>query len=415
MPRTIELQEHRIGLVSPAMLTEDEGTVLFQNFGDRIDVQFPSPRTDGRWALASRGFVGALSVGQDMTIVIRPKLPVANIARMLQCAYDLPLETFPELVPCHTVPDLYEQLVRALLLRVRGILRQGIHQRYRRSECDLAAARGRIRIADHLRRPARLSLPCAYEERTPDVVENRVLLWTLDRVLHANLADNDLQHAARSAHRELQSTVALVPFDPRAVDAIVYDRLTMRYEQAHRLCRLLLEAAGPVPEEGTSRSVPFLLDMPRLFERFVARWLAVMLPSEFELRTQERNFVGDSDQVEFLIDLVIYELGGGPLCVLDTKYKTDGAPSASDVAQVGYYALLKRCPLAGLVYPRRVPQEWQGASGTVATFRTTFDLAAEINSAGGRFLEDLERRLRSLGTQSSHYDVQAIANARAMA
>jgi 5-methylcytosine-specific restriction enzyme subunit McrC len=396
MSRTIELEEHRTGLVPPSVLAEHEGAALFRNFGDRIDVQFPSPRTGGLWALTSRGFVGALAIGLDTTVVIRPKLPVANVARMLQHAYDLPVETFPEVVPCHTVPDLYEQLVRVFLVRVRGILRQGIHQRYRRTQRDLAAARGRIRVADHLRRPVRLSLPCTYEERTPDVIENRVLLWTLDRVLRANLADNDLQHAARSAYRELQSSVTLVPFTSQSVDTIGYDRLTMRYEQAHRLCRLLLEAAGPVPEQGMARTVPFLLDMPRLFERFVARWLAEMLPSDFELRAQERNVVGDANQVEFLIDLVLYDRGGRALCVLDTKYKTDGAPSASDVAQVGYYALLKGCPLAGLVYPRRVPQEWQGASGTVATFRATFDLATEMGAAGARFLADLEGRLRSL-------------------
>lgn len=368
--------------------------MLFRTFRDRLDVQFPSPRTGGLWALTSRGFVGALAVGRDATLVIRPKLPIANLARMLQCAYDLPLYTFPQLAMCRTVPDLYEQLVRALLTRVRGILRKGIHQRYRSTRRDMTAVRGRVRVEEHLRQPARLALPCSFEERTPDVIENRVLLWTLNKVLRTGLADDDLQRDARSAHRELQSNVELSAMRPEDIDAIAYDRLTQRYQEAHRLCRLLLDAAGPLPENGAVRTVPFLLDMPKLFERFVARWLSANLPPNLELRTQERNAVGDADQVEFVIDLVLYERDGGPVCVLDTKYKTDGMPAANDVAQVGYYALLKGCAQAGLVYPRSMQREWGGASGPVETFRATFDLAVDIEVAGEKFLASLLPRLR---------------------
>src|SRR5687768_14838331 len=137
MQRTIEIAEHRTGLVSSALLSQEEGTALFQMFGDKIDVQFPSPRTEGRWALTSRGFAGALALGPEATLIIKPKLPIANVARMLQRAYDLPLHTFPRLASCQTVPDLYEQLVRVLLAKVRAILRQGIHQRYRAATREL--------------------------------------------------------------------------------------------------------------------------------------------------------------------------------------------------------------------------------------------------------------------------------------
>ncbi len=385
MPRTIELEEHRTGYVETAHLSEEEGTTLFRSFGDRLDVQFPSPRTAGRWEITSRGYVGALSLGADATLVIRPKVPIANLARMLQCVYDLPLHTFPQLALCRTVPDLYEQLVRALLARVSGILRKGIHHRYCSTMRDMAAVRGRVRIAEHLRRPSRITVPCAFDERTPDVV---------DRVLRAGLSDDDLQREARSAYRELQSRVGLVPARPEDIDAIAYDRLTARYQEAHRLCRLLLEGAGPIPDGGRDRTVPFLLDMPRLFERFVARWLATNLPPEIQLRAQERNVVGEAEQVEFIIDLVLYDSNGVPLCVLDTKYKTHGAPAANDVAQVGYYALLKGSPLAGLVYPRPVQREWRGSSGRVRTFRSTFDISGDIERAGEEFVGRLQSLLR---------------------
>jgi len=401
MPRTIELEEHIPARVAPALLSEAEGAALLRVFGEKFDVQFPSVRTGGFWILTSKGYVGIVTISHDLTVVIRPKLPVANIGRMLQYAYDLPVQVLPGLATCRAVPDVFEQLIRALLDRVQRILRQGIHHRYVRAERFLGAVRGRVLAEAQLRRPARLELPCAFEERTPDVLENRVLLWTLDRALRAGVADDRLQGDIRRARLELLSRVALVRVGVEQLDAITYDRLTQRYRDAHVICRLLLEGAGPGTEQGGARTPPFLLDMPRLFERFVARWLAEHLPPGISLRAQERHSVGDHPRVDFSIDLVLQTAGGSPVCVLDTKYKLHRVPAADDVAQIGFYALLEGCRLAGLVYPQPVSREWCGVAGGVEAFRTTFDLGGDIEAAGERFMTALLLRLDSGATQGA--------------
>lgn len=392
MTAQLELQEHRSKRVPARLLSQEAGEALHRSFGKYVDVEFPSPRTGYEWSLTSKGWVGTIVAG-NTAITIRPKLPVANIARMLWLAYDLPMETYAGMASCTALRELYEQLVRALLERVRRLLRQGIHHRYQAMEEELPVVRGRIVIPQQLRRPANLRVPCRFDVRTADISENRVLAWTLERLLRGALVRPELRSELRATYRQLVAVVTAQEVRATDILRIRYDRLTERYRQAHTICRLLLDSSAPTPERGDEDVVPFLINMPQLFESFVSRWLSRHLPHDLEVKAQERSAVGEFDRVEFYIDLVIYERSGPALCVLDTKYKDIDAPIAQDVAQVGYYALLKGCPLAGLVLPVPTSREWQGASGVVRTFRTTFDLSADMEVAGHQFLKDLMQRL----------------------
>ena len=86
---------------------------------------------------------------------------------------------------------------------------------------------------------------------------------------------------------------------------------------------------------GDRKMLPFLIDMARLYEIFVAEWLKVHLPYPFKLRSQERVIIGPDKAVRFDIDLVIYDVEtGGARFVLDTKYKKSLKPASEDIAQV---------------------------------------------------------------------------------
>lgn len=394
MTAPLELSEHRIARFPAAALTEEQGLLLHERYGKYLDVRFPSLGTQRQWEITSQGWAGAFSVGGGTTLVVRPKVPVANLARMLVYAYDLELRTFDALVACRTIPELYDQLALLLARRTLALLRQGAHQSYEGTRERREAARGRLSVADSVRRPASTALTWVYSRRTADVLENRILLWTLDRILRSGLCSPPVRSTVHETYRQLLGGVSLEPVRASDCDRVRYDRLSERYRPAHALCRLFLETAGPVAERGDAITVPFLLHMPALFERFVAEWLRRSLPAHLSIQKQERSVVGDRSTVEFIIDLVLYERASGrPLCVLDTKYKDALAPAAGDVAQVGYYALLKGCLLAGLVYPVPVATEWSGRSGPVEIFRLTFDTSGDLEAGGQRLLGSLLGRV----------------------
>ena len=65
--------------------------------------------------------------------------------------------------------------------------------------------------------------------------------------------------------------------------------------------------------------------MPRLFERFVAKWLSQNLPQEWKIKTQERVVVGNSSELVFQIDIVLYnKIPGKTPCGLRHKIQKKG-------------------------------------------------------------------------------------------
>ena len=395
MSRTLELREHEPLLLLAEHLTSAHGESILQRYGKQIDVEFPTPRTRNRWRLTSQGWVGAFRVDAETTLVVTPKVPVNNLGRMLLYAYDLPINTFAGLVNCSTMVELYNQLARILAREILGLLRQGLYQSYQPLAEDRSAIRGRIDVDRLSRSGPRPVVRCRFSNRTADVSENQLLLWTVSRVLRSGLCSDDVQRELRECYRHVSGVVSLVPITSSKLN-IRYNRLSERYKVAHALCRLFLETGGPVPGQGDVATVPFLLEMPRLFETFVAHWLRSHCGNRYRIESQERSIVGDNRRLDFYIDIVLYDRAiGKAVCVLDTKYKNAEAPSTDDVSQVSSYALLKECDHAGLVYPTGVTGGWEGQLGRVRTFRATFDIGRNLDTAGAEFLSALTRRIGS--------------------
>ena len=136
--------------------------------------------------------------------------------------------------------------------------------------------------------------------------------------------------------------------------------------------------------------LPFLVDMARLYERFVAEWLKSHLPPEWRLAIQERVDLGRANALHFEIDLVLYAAETGrPVCVLDTKYKTAADPAPADLHQMISYAHTKGCPEAILVYPAPLAQPFDEVIRGIRVRSLTFALAGELEQAGQEFLQAL--------------------------
>ena len=133
---------------------------------------------------------------------------------------------------------------------------------------------------------------------------------------------------------------------------------------------------------------PFLVPMARLFELLVAEWLRAHLPLRYRLETQESVHFGESRELRFQIDLVLYDTEiGKPIAVLDTKYKATERPSERDVQQVVAYAESKSCRKAVLVYPAQTPSDVR--VGGIRVRSLAFRLAEDFEEGGPRFVKNL--------------------------
>jgi 5-methylcytosine-specific restriction enzyme subunit McrC len=263
-------------------------------------------------------------------------------------------------------------------------------------------------------------LLCHYRAQTADLEENRILAWTLFSIARCPLSLERCQPIVRQAYHALEDMVTLHPYSAADCIGRRYDRLNADYAVLHALCRFFLEGMGPSHDKGVHLMVPFLVDMERLFELFVAQWLRRHLPTHIKLQEQQRVPLSGNGNLSFNIDLVLSDRASSRvLTVLDTKYKRSSQPSAEDVAQVVAYAQAQGCQEAVLVYPvpvhsvpvYRLPgtisdnaafqrnaasAPTAGASqpitarvGNIRVRSLTFSLDADLERAGHSFIENL--------------------------
>jgi len=158
----------------------------------------------------------------------------------------------------------------------------------------------------------------------------------------------------------------------------------------HALCRFFLEHSGPSHERGDRRMLPFLIDMGRLFELFVAEWLEAHLPAGFSLQQQEHISISEREGISFRVDLLIRDAASGKaLLVLDTKYKAPDSPSNEDISQVVTYAEAAGSPQAALIYPMLVANGLEADVGKIRLRTLAFHLENDLESSGQRFLKEM--------------------------
>ncbi|MBN1323885.1 MAG: restriction endonuclease [Methanotrichaceae archaeon] len=390
----LELVEHQSIDLPAEGLSYELGQVLWQKYGCYVNVDFPSPKTNGRWRLTPQGWVGFIPLAPDLSLHLRSKVPIRNLFAMLGYAYRLHPRILERLVNCKSMDGMYEVLAIKLAEMVIERGHRGFYRSYKARTERLPYLRGRLLQERQILRPWDVGLDCVYHEHTTDLEDNQILLWTLRRIMLSGICREDSRPLLRRAYRDLLGFASLKPFTPQSCLERRYDRLNLDYRPMHALCRFFLENTGPSLEHGDHKVLPFLVDMARLYEQFVARWLQVNLEYPFSLRAQEVVQIGPAQANTFKIDLVIYgSRENRPLMVLDTKYKSPKAPSNEDIFQVVAYAEAIGCNKAALVFPAANDASLDLDVGRISVSSMAFSLDDDLEKAGQAFLDDLLRAI----------------------
>jgi 5-methylcytosine-specific restriction enzyme subunit McrC len=240
-------------------------------------------------------------------------------------------------------------------------------------------------------------IPCHYEEHTADLEDNQILLWTLHQVRRQALRRDKVRIELDRARRARIGTLTLKHYSPSDCVHRFYHRLNDDYAPMHGLCRFILEQAGPGIQAGDRTFIPFELNMPRLFEAFVAEWLRTNAPRGITVRCQHKAKLDANFEIEIHIDLVLCdEASQQPVAVLDTKYKVDEHPTEADIYQIAFYARELHVNRGMLVYPSKLASSFRMLHGhDIHLESLVFDIGAPPDLAGIAFLNDLRSCLAS--------------------
>lgn len=350
MTQPIILSEYEERLVD---LAADDAEFIATRLGNRIAVR--RALRGGGYLLNPRQHVGVITLPSGLRLECRPKVPAANLLLMLALAYDLP-EPFLDLpADLGTVDEVLAFAAARFAALLEEQLDRGLYRAYVDAEDNLMTVRGRIAVAEDVRRNAvlRHRTYCRFGDFAWDVPENQVLrqvvrllgTWRFPAPLRRRLAILDGALAEITPGR-------LVPVD---LDRFVYGRLTAAYRPLHRLCRLFLDASSPSDASGSFPFAAYLIDMNRLFEAVVARVLADRVSPGHQIAAQRSLHLDHVASVPIRPDLLLRRAGRTVL-VMDTKYKrlAPGDHRNADLYQMVAYCTALGLPRGALIYPRHL-------------------------------------------------------------
>lgn len=352
-PIVITLRENETRLTHE--LTADQARHLAQLPPERLAVKLGS--VPGEYWLEVGSHIGVI-ISEGLHIHIRPKVPIENLFYML--TYGGKWEWFDDLSPLGRSEDLFEFIVTFFVNQVDRIIRQGIQRGYVDFEEEHRFLRGRLLLNEHLRTAATRPdiFPQRTNEFTADLLENRILHETLNRLGRVSGLGSDL----RRRLRRTASALAEVPpahIIPADCDRVIYTRLNERYRPSIILARLLLQHLSLESHDGRTPFHTYLLPMSTIFEGFVARVLADSLADQpqFRVTCKETVPLDWGGRVTGNPDIVLRH-DGQPVMVLDTKYKVyDQKPGNADIYQMAAYAQTLGVSRAVLIYPGSTPDD----------------------------------------------------------
>jgi 5-methylcytosine-specific restriction enzyme subunit McrC len=345
--------------------------------------------------LKGQNFVGQCVIpvvnDEPVEVVILPKVPIDALMGWW-CWSEQALMPSDHLIRLNSITDILEQICGWLAHGVLRLVQRGLLTEYVRQESFLSNIRGQISVSQSL--PAfyrgKPELYCRYDQRTVDIPDNQILLWTLHQARKWPFRHKEVRHVVNQAYRHLSGGIGLQEVSAQSYFNRSYTRLNRHYQPLHQWCGMILNQLTLSEQMGEQVSPTFMLELSRVFEQAVANYLRQHLTYPYEVIPQCPYRVSSAPDISFQIDIVIRDqVTGQTLAVLDTKYKDEENPSRHDVFQIVSYATSQDCQEGALIYPIPI-MPIEASVGPVRLRNLYCDMFLPMERAGRELIESLE-------------------------
>ena len=250
---------------SVALTADERDAIRYANAKLRVE---PTIGKDGHYDLTPDQRIGVIAL-PNVVLEIRPKVPMSSVLFLVSYACGLVRwdDPEPELAKDSNLVDLIAMM---LARAVNRATRRGLLFGYRTVDEALQAPRGRILFDEHLRRRQGKAPPVdvRHDIFTSDIVENRILLAALN-ALNRVSARSAVTRRETARAKRLFGEVESVHYPRHAIPDVTFTRLNAHYEAAIELAVLVLRSTSIDLGSGGQRSSAFLVDMNKVFEKFV--------------------------------------------------------------------------------------------------------------------------------------------------
>ena len=278
--------------------------------GEMKDVKY-QPLDDGRCRFRTHQTapkVGAIRVGpEDEPVVfrIKPKIGVARLMFLVEYAeHNASARWDEEEITAREEEGLVGAVARAFGRAAQRALRSGVLLGYRDIDRNETVIRGRIRAGDQALSVNPLVPPVAvnYDDFTPDITENRLLLATARELRQLPELKPDVRHMLAGIEQRLSGVTRLRPGE-----AWTPTRLNVHYYRALNLAELVLSGNSyELDEGGGVHADGLLISMSHLYEDFVVGALRRALLPYGKCPPKQKRYLDEGNILPAEMDAVYY-------------------------------------------------------------------------------------------------------------
>jgi 5-methylcytosine-specific restriction enzyme subunit McrC len=241
---------------------------------------------------------------------------------------------------------LQDFLIWTLVYECQGLVRRGLLKSYVTHEENLPYLKGKLVLKNQFQNDIRKKVFffCEYDELEFDNIENRIILQTLIQCRRIAI-NSELKKEIFKLIQQFSGIVQKVPITLDDIKRVLrsYTRQNIRYKDAHIICEMIRENKGISDfyhhGEESSFSIPFFVDMNKIFEDFVTRLFSKYFDDDEEIIPQAKQKawnVNESNRggVSMIPDIVLKNKRN-EITIIDAKYKKK--LEVSDLYQIGFY------------------------------------------------------------------------------
>ena len=349
MSNLIDLTEHETS--EPVTLNTRERDLVIANLPNATIT--PVTGTTDKYTINPRNYIGLINTGEQI-IHIAPKIGISRALFLITYALD-PKNWRNTHTPASDDLLLNEAIAIPFIHHTHNATRRHLLHGYQTIDDTLHGIKGRVRFNDQLRRHQRLTVPIevTYDEHTPDITENRILLSALVKLRRLRRLPRDQRHQLNRLIRNF-ADVTPIAYHRHHIPTPHINRLNQHYAPALALAELILTNRTLELAPGSTTSNSLLFDMATVFETFVHTALREALgltPHEFPRANQIRLFLDTASEVRLKPDISWWQHGTCDL-IGDIKYKTtvSGDGNNADIYQALAYANATQLTNTTLVY-----------------------------------------------------------------
>lgn len=358
---TKQVFEHDVLAVGDQGFTKAQFSALVR-FNDAHEQKFFRV---GHNTLRFTEYVGVIQVG-DLAIEVLPKVGQASTAegsKWRRVLVKMLGEARVIGVPANqadlarTKSPLIDLYLKSFLSEARALLHSGLVKRYRREEGNVRALKGRVLFVKQLRYNSIHSerMFTEHQKFDRDNSFNQILKLALS-ILARSARSADVVAGASELVLGFDG-VSIPPITASTLRSLVWRRDTERYRSALQLAIFIIENYSPDLRGGKEHVLAILVDMNKLFEKYVLvqlkRARSLFADVSVQVTSQSQSLFWGQSKVRPDVTIDWIAQGKPQRVILDTKWKLPdaGLPSDADLKQMYAYNLHFGATLSVLVYP----------------------------------------------------------------